>query len=93
MKGKFWGVVIIASLLVVSAAYAQEAKLESDNCIHLMRVNRKNLDKLQNQQEQRKKAVEAQKCEEEREKQKKAKADKVAGKTGRKATSWQVLNR
>jgi hypothetical protein len=94
MKVQFLGAVVIASLLIMgAAAYAEEATPDSDTSIHLIRINRKNLDKLQKEQEQRKKEVEAKKAEEKGKTEKKAKVDKYEGKTGRKATSWQVLNR
>lgn len=97
MKFPFWGVALIASLIVVgAAAYAEEATPDSHNSIYLMRMNRKNLENLQDMQEQRKKAVEAKKAEEEEkllEQKKKAKVDKNERKTGHKVKSWQVLNR
>ena len=94
MKVQFLGTIVIASLLIMgAAAYAEEATPDSDNSIHLIRINRKNLDKLQKEREQRTKDVEAQKAEEKCKQEKNAKVNKCQAKTGRKATSWQVLNR
>ncbi len=98
MKTSFW-VVATAAILILSgdAAYAEEAAPTGNAPDgYIFTLNKKSAETLYDMKEQRLKAVQAQKTEQEEKvskQEKKAKAERLQGKTGRTATSWQVLNR
>jgi hypothetical protein len=93
-----WVVATVAILILLgAAAYAEETAAPGkapDG--YLFTLNRKSAETLYEMKEKRLKAVEAKRAADEakqREQAKKAKVDRIQGKTGRVATSWQVLNR
>ena len=97
MKTALWAA---AAILILSGAavYAKDApsadKAPDDG--YIFPINSKSAASLYERKEQRLKAAEAKRAGEEakqREQEKKAKVDKIQAKTGRTATSWQVLNR
>jgi hypothetical protein len=97
MKVAIWSAVIAAMLILFcAAAYAKDGAASGEAADgYIFSLNRKSADTLYSMKEQRLKALEAKKAEESEkvgEKAKKAKIDKIQGKTGRTATSWQVLN-
>ncbi|MGO8762438.1 MAG: hypothetical protein ACLP2P_10665 [Desulfobaccales bacterium] len=89
----------LLAILILSgvAAYADEAASNGKAADgYIFTLNQKSAESLYNMKEQRTKALEARKAEQEDKackQAKKAKIDKLQGKTGRTATSWQVLNR
>jgi hypothetical protein len=98
MKASCW-VVATAAVLILSggAAYAEEAA-PSGNAPdgYIFTLNKKSAETLYDMKESRSKAIEARKAEQAEKaskQEKKAKAERLQGKTGRTATSWQVLNR
>ena len=90
---------VITAILILfcAAAYAKEGSPSGEAADgYIFPVNRKSVETLYNMKERRVKAVEAKRAADEakqREQEKKAKVERVQGKTGRTATSWQVLNR
>jgi hypothetical protein len=98
MKVSIWSAVIAAILILFcAAAYAKDGSPSGEAADgYIFSLNRKTAETFYEMKEQRLKAVEAKKAEEEeklKEQEKKGKGDKIQGKTGRTATSWQVLNR
>ena len=97
MKASFWGAVALAILILAPAAYGKKAAPAGAEPEPVSRpVNRNSPENLYSSKEQRLQAAEAKRAEEEqkqREQEKKAKVDKIQRKTGRTASSWQVLNR
>jgi hypothetical protein len=98
MQASFW-VVAMAAILILSgdAAYAEEAAPTGKPADgYIFTLNQKSAETLYNMKENRLKAIEARKAEQEekvRKQEKKAKVERLQGKTGRTASSWQVLNR
>ncbi len=95
MKASILGGATVAILILLgAAAYAEETAppgKASDS--RIVTVNRKSVETLYEQQlgaAANKKAAQEEK---QREKEKKAKIDRLQSKTGRTASSWQVLNR
>ena len=92
MKASILGGTAVAILILLgAAAYAEEAAPDG----YVFRLNRKSAETLYEMKEKRLKAVEAKSAADEakqKEQEKKAKVDRIQGKTGRTATSWQVLN-
>jgi hypothetical protein len=98
MKASICGGVAVAILILLgAAAYAEEAAPSGKPADgYIFTLNQKSAETLYNMKEQRLKAIEARKADQEekvRTQEKKAKAERLQGKTGRTATSWQVLNR
>jgi hypothetical protein len=98
MKGLCRCVAVVSILMLLgAAAYADEATPKGEaSGGFLMPLNRKSAEYIYNLKEQRAQAAAAQKAQEEnklRKQERKAKADKLQRKTGRKASSWQVLHR
>ncbi|MGA9753622.1 MAG: hypothetical protein WBV23_00610 [Desulfobaccales bacterium] len=98
MKVSIWSAVIAAILILFcAAAYAEEAAPTGkapDG--YIFPLNRKTAETFYEMKEYRSKAAQAQKAKEEEklsEQKKEAKVERIQGKTGRTATSWQVLNR
>jgi hypothetical protein len=91
------GALVAILILSGAAAYADEAASNGKSADgYIFTLNQKSAESLYNMKEQRTKAFEARKAEQEDKACKqaqKAKIDKLQGKTGRSATSWQVLNR
>lgn len=91
------GALLAILILSGAAAYADEAASNGKSADgYIFTLNQKSAESLYNMKEQRTKAIEARKAEQEDKACKqaqKAKIDKLQGKTGRTATSWQVLNR
>jgi hypothetical protein len=98
MQASSW-VVAMAAILILSgnAAYAEESEPSGKPADgYIFTLNQKSAETLYEMKEHRLKAIEARKAEQEakaRKQEKKAKVDRLQGKTGRSATSWQVLNR
>jgi hypothetical protein len=98
MKASFWGAAATAILILLgAAAHADEAAPSGGAADgYIFPINRKSAESLHSLKEQRLKVAEAKKAREEeklREQEKKAKVDKIQRKTGRTASSWQVMNR
>jgi hypothetical protein len=98
MKTSIWGGAAVAILILLgAAAYAEEtAPPGKAPDGYIFTLNNKSAETLYEMKEQRLKAAAAKSAaqeEKQREKEKKAKVDRLQGKTGRSATSWQVLNR
>jgi hypothetical protein len=91
------GALLAILILSGAAAYADEAASNGKAADgYIFTLNQKSAESLYNMKEQRTKVIEARKAEQEDKackQAKKAKIDKLQGKTGRTATSWQVLNR
>ena len=91
------GATVAILILLGAAAYADEAAPNGKAADgYIFTLNQKSAETLYNMKEQRLKAIEARKAEQEEKackQEKKAKVDRLQGKTGRTATSWQVLNR
>ncbi len=98
MKVSIWSAVIAAILILFcAAAYAKEGAPSSETADgYIFSLNQKSAETLYSLKEQRLKTLEAKKTEEKEKvgkQEQKAKGDKIQRKTGRTATSWQVLNR
>jgi len=98
MQASICGGAMVAILILLgAAAYADEAAPSGKPADgYIFTLNQKSAESLYNIKEQRLKAIEARKAEQEdkaSKQEKKAKVEKLQGKTGRTATSWQVLNR
>jgi hypothetical protein len=98
MRGVWYGVAATVLLLLLGAGpYVNQARAEGETSDgDILPINRKTLESQSKKKEQRLQVAEAQKAKEEekqQEKEKKAKLDKLQRKTGRTASSWQVLNR
>jgi hypothetical protein len=94
----FWAVLAAAGLILsVSAVNAEESAPSGQQADgYIFTMNPKSAEALYEMKERRMKAVETRRAELEakaRKQEKKAKIDKLQGKTGRVAKSWQVLNR
>jgi hypothetical protein len=91
------GAAVAILILLGVAAYAEEAAPTGkapDG--YIFSLNQKSAETLYEMKEQRLKAAQTQKAKEEEklsEQKKMVKADKIQRKTGRTATSWQVMNR
>jgi hypothetical protein len=98
MQISFW-VMAMAAIVILSgnAAYAEESAPNGRPADgYIFTLNKKSAEILYEMKEQRLKAIEARKADQEeqaRKQEKKAKIERLQGKTGRTATSWQVLNR
>jgi hypothetical protein len=96
MKTALWTAAAIL-ILLGAAAYAEEtAPTGKAPDGYIFPINSKSAASLYERKEQRLKAAEAKRAQEEEKQQEidqKAKVEKVQRKTGRTATSWQVLNR
>ena len=98
MKASICGGAAIAILILLgAAAYAEEAAPTGNAPDgYIFTLNRKTAETFCEMKEQRLKAAQAQKAKDEEklsEQKKMAKVDKMQRKTGRTATSWQVMNR
>lgn len=97
MKISSWGAAVIAGLILFgAAAYAEEPAPPAPHGPYLVPINRNTLDYMNSVHERQKQEAAAQKAakeEKQRQEEKQAKVGKLERKTGRKATSWQVLNR
>jgi hypothetical protein len=96
MKTALWTAAAIL-ILLGAAAYAEETTPTGKGPDgYIFTLNRKSAETLYERKEQGLKAAEAKRAQEEEKQQQidqKAKVEKVQRKTGRTATSWQVLNR
>ena len=94
-----FGVMAMAAIVILSgnAAYAEESAPNGEPADgYIFTLNKKSVETLYEMKEQRLKAIEARKADQEakaRKQEKKAKIERLQRKTGRTATSWQVLNR
>jgi hypothetical protein len=92
-------VVATAAVLILSggAAFADEPTSTGKAADgYIFTLNNKSAETLYNMKEKRLKAIEASQAAQEEKiskQEKKAKCERLQGKTGRTATSWQVLNR
>jgi hypothetical protein len=98
MKASICGGATVAILILLGAgAYAEEAAPTGNAPDgYIFTLNRKSAETLYEMKEQRLKAAETKSVaieEKQREKNKQAKIDRLQRKTGRTATSWQVMNR
>jgi hypothetical protein len=98
MKASILGGAAVAILILLGAAAYAEEGAPTGNAPdgYIFRLNQKTAETFYEMKEQRLKAAQAQKAQEEEklsEQKKKAKADKIQRKTGRTASSWQVMNR
>ena len=97
-QASFW-VAAMAAILILAgdAAYAEEAAQTGKPADgYIFTLNPKSAETLYKMKEHRLKAIEARKAEQEEKvskQEKKAKVERLQGKTGRTASSWQVLNR
>ncbi|MGA9755385.1 MAG: hypothetical protein WBV23_09610 [Desulfobaccales bacterium] len=91
------GAAVAILILLGAAAYADEAAPTGNAPDgYIFTLNRKTAETFYEMKEQRVKAVQSQKDKEEEklsEQKKMAKVDKIQRKTGRTATSWQLMNR
>jgi hypothetical protein len=96
-QASFWAVLAAAGLILSgSAAYADESASGKPADGYIFTLNQKSAESLYKMKESRLKAAEARQAEQEakaRKQERKAKVERLQGKTGRTATSWQVLNR
>ena len=97
-QASLWAVLAAAGLILSgSAAYADEpAPTGKAADGYIFTLNNKSAETLYNMKEKRLKAIEASQAAQEEKAckaEKKAKCERLQGKTGRSATSWQVLNR
>jgi hypothetical protein len=89
----------LVGILILSgaAAYADEAAPSGKPADgYLFTLNQKSADALYSMKQKRLQAIEASQAAQEdkvRKQEKKARVERLQGKTGRTATSWQVLNR